>query len=31
MNFLFDSAVNDLLAWAQQDALVRQYNDDNNA
>ena len=31
MNFLFDSAVNDLLAWAQQDALVSQYNDDHNA
>ena len=31
MNFLFDSAVNDLLAWAQQDALVSQYNNDHNA
>lgn len=30
MNFMFDTAVNDLLMWAQQEALVSQYNDDHN-
>ena len=30
MNFMFDTAVNDLLMWAQQEALVSQYNDKHN-
>ena len=30
MNFLFDTAVNDLIMWAQQEALVSQYNDKHN-
>ena len=30
MNFLFDTAVNDLLAWAMRDAMVSQYNDTHN-
>ena len=30
MNFLFDTAVNDLLAFAQQEAIVSQYNDKHN-
>jgi len=30
MNFLFDTAVNDLITWAQQETLVSQYNDKHN-
>lgn len=30
MNFMFDSAVSDLLALAQQEAIVSQYNDKHN-
>lgn len=30
MNFLFDMAVNDLIMWAQQEALVSQYNHKHN-
>lgn len=30
MNFLFDTAVNDLLTLAQQEAIVSQYNDKHN-
>lgn len=30
MNFLFDTAVNDLLVLAQQEAIVSQYNDKHN-
>ena len=30
MNFMFDTAVDDLLAWAQADSLASQYNDKHN-
>ncbi len=30
MNFIFDTAVNDLIAWGQQDSLVNQWNDAHN-
>lgn len=30
MNFLFDTAVNDLIAWAMQESLVSQWNDEHN-
>ena len=30
MNFMFDTAVNDLLVWAQQESLVSQWNDKHN-
>ena len=30
MNFLFNTAVNDLIMWAQQETLVSQYNDKHN-
>lgn len=30
LNFMFDTAVNDLVTWAQQEALVSQYNDKLN-
>ena len=30
MNFLFDTAVNDLLTWTQAEALVSQWNDKHN-
>ena len=30
LNFMFDTAVNDLITWAQQEALVSQYNDKLN-
>lgn len=30
MNFIFDTAVNDLIAWGQQDSLVSQWNDAHN-
>ena len=30
MNFLFDTAVSDLLMWAQQEAIVSQYNKKHN-
>ena len=30
MNFMFDTAVNDLIAWGQQESMAKQYNDDHN-
>lgn len=30
MNFLFDTAVNDLMVWGMQESLVSQYNDKHN-
>lgn len=30
LNFMFDTAVNDLVTWAQQEAIVSQYNDKLN-